>query len=131
MFAPRMKKKIEVKPGDSRNEKIATGMKLNSLGKLPKRSCFMNGSSFEPKLESFWSRMLRGCVPDWVSLCFEFIFMNGSSFEPFAWIVLVAYARGCVPRFRHVFEFSFMNGLSFEPYSDHLIRFHNVLNLVS
>ena len=42
---------------------------------------FMNGSSFEPILGSFWSRMLRGCVPDWVSLRFEFSFMNGSSFE--------------------------------------------------
>ena len=42
---------------------------------------FMNGSSFEPMLGSFWSRMLRGCVPDSVSLRFEFSFMNGSSFE--------------------------------------------------
>ena len=49
---------------------------------------FMNGSSFEPTLGSFWSRMLRGClrmlrgcVPDSVSLRFEFSFMNGSSFE--------------------------------------------------
>ena len=40
---------------------------------------FMNVSSFEPILESFWSRMLRGCVP--VSQRFEFGFMNGSSFE--------------------------------------------------
>ena len=32
---------------------------------------FMNGSSFEPILGSFWSRMLRGCVPDSVSLRFE------------------------------------------------------------
>ena len=28
---------------------------------------FMNGSSFEPCFGSFWSRMLRGCVPDSVS----------------------------------------------------------------
>ena len=31
------------------------------------RISFMNGSSFEPTLGSFWSRMLRGCVPDSVS----------------------------------------------------------------
>ena len=35
---------------------------------------FMNGSSFEPILGSFWSRMLRGWVlPDSVSLRFEFV----------------------------------------------------------
>ena len=49
---------------------------------------FMNGSSFEPILRSFfWSCMLRGCVPDSVSLRFEFSFMNGSSFEPVAFQV--------------------------------------------
>ena len=42
----------------------------------------MNGSSFEPILGSFWSRLPRGCVPDSVSRRFEFSFMNGSSFEP-------------------------------------------------
>ena len=41
--------------------------------------------SFEPILESF-SRMLRGCVPDLVSLRFEFSFMNGSSFAYATWL---------------------------------------------
>ena len=45
---------------------------------------FMNGSSFETILGSFRSRMLRGCVPDSVSLRFEFSFMNGSSFDRYS-----------------------------------------------
>ena len=79
---------------------------------------FMNGSSFEPIL-GFWSRMLRGCVPDSVSLRFEFSFMNGSSFEPILgfWSRML---RGCVPDSVSLrFEFSFMNGSSFELCSDH------------
>ena len=83
-------KKIEVKPDNSRNEtgqpernRATTGMKPSRLGSsletffghymVTTRSLqsafhsvslrfefFMNGSSFEPKLGSFWSRMLRG-----------------------------------------------------------------------
>ena len=59
--------------------------------------------------------MLRGCVPDSVSLRFEFSFMNGSSFEP----ILGSFChvlRGCVPDSVLLrFEFSFMNGSSLEP----------------
>ena len=76
--------------------------------------------SFEPILGSFWSRMLRGCVPDSVSLRFEFSFMNGSSFEPILGSFWSRMLRGCVPDSVSLrFEFSFMNGSSFELCSDH------------
>ena len=39
----------------------------------------MNDSSFETRITLV--TLLRGCVPDSVSLRFEFSFMNGSSFE--------------------------------------------------
>ena len=82
-------KKIGVKPSDSRNEtgqqpernRATTGMKPSSLGKQPRsifghyevttRFSFMNGSSFEPILDHFGR--VRGCVPDSVSLRFEFV----------------------------------------------------------
>ena len=65
----------------------------------------MNGSSFEPMIDHF-GRICYGCVPDSVSLRFEFSFMNGSSFEP----ILESFWR---------FEFSFMNGSRFELCLDH------------
>ena len=117
-------KKIGVKPGDSRNEtgqqpernRATTVMKPSSLGKQLRsiflvttwslrghykvttfRFSFMNGSSFEPMLGSFWLRVPRGCVPDSVSLRFEFSFMNGSSFEPMLGSFWSHMLRGCVP----------------------------------
>ena len=64
--------------------------------------------------------MLRGCVPDSVSLRFEFSFMNGSSFEPILGSFWSRMLRGCVPDWVSLrFEFSFMNGSSFELCSDH------------
>ena len=61
---------------------------------------FMNGSSFDPMLESFWSCMLRGCVPDSVSRRFEFSFMNGwLKFGADTRIILVTYAAWSRSRF--------------------------------
>ena len=60
---------------------------------------------FAATMFKFWSRMLRGCVPDSVSL-----------FRADTQIILVALLRGCVPDSVSLrFEFSFMNGSSFEP----------------
>ena len=62
-----------------------------------------------------------GCVPDSVSLRFEFSFMNGASFEPcsdhFGRVSVVAFQI----RF-HGVSFGFMNGSSFELCSDHFGR---------
>ena len=80
------------------------------------RFSFMNGSSFEPMLGSYWLRVLRGCVLDSVSPRFEFSFMNGSSFEPMPdHFGRICYAVAFQIRFHSRFEFRFMNGSSFEP----------------
>ena len=68
--------------------------------------------------------MLRGCIPDSVSLRFEFSlkfsFMNGLKFRADTRIILLRMLRGCVPdRVSLRFEFSFMNGSSFKLCSDH------------
>ena len=47
---------------------IAYAAWRSKFGLLRFEFSFMNGSSFEPILGSFWSGMLRGCVPDSVSL---------------------------------------------------------------
>ena len=43
-------------------------------------------------MKSFWSRMLRGCIPDSVSLRFEFSFYEWRKFRADTRIILVAYA---------------------------------------
>ena len=61
------------------------------------------------KFRSFWSHMLRGCVPDSVSRRFEFSFMNGSSLEPILGSFWSRMPRGRVPDSVSLrFEFSFM-----------------------
>ena len=63
----------------------------------------MNGSSFEPITRIILVTMLRGCVPDSVSLRFEFSFMNGSSFERYSdHFGHVCYVVAFQIRFRYV-----------------------------
>ena len=64
---------------------------------------FVNGASFEPILGSFWSHMLRGCVPDSVSLRFEFSFHEWLKFRADTRIILSRMLRGAFQiRFRYV-----------------------------
>ena len=64
--------------------------------------------------------MLRGCVPDSVSLRFDLVFMNGSSFELILGSFWSRILRGAFQiRFRYVSNSVFMNGSSFELCSDH------------
>ena len=64
--------------------------------------------------------MLRGCVPDSVSLRFEFSFHEWLKFRADTRIILVAYATWRVlDQVSLRFDFSFMNGSSFELCSDH------------
>ena len=102
---------------------------------------FMNCSSFEPTLGSFWSYATWLRPPSRFGFAtFEFGFKNGLSFEPDSdhWSRML---RGCSRFGFATFEFGFMNGLKFRAntriilvaYATWLfqIRFRYVSNLVS
>ena len=80
--------------------------------------------------------MLRGCIPDSVSLRFEFSFVNGSSSSRYS-IILVAYAAWLHSGFGFApFRMVFMSGASFDHFGRiccvvaFQIRFRYVSNLV-